>query len=118
MGDKDTVNTIPVLDLPDADTPNAGTQDSGSADSNSPYLLINHKFTPYSTNTMKNQKKRGNKIDDKFINQQPSCPWRTRCWYPQCFLPRCYIHQLLSSIIIEKLLICPLLHQTPWKTEK
>ena len=63
--DKVTINTTPFPDVPGSDTPNASAQDYGSADSNSPYSLRNHKVALYSTTTMKNQKKKENKIYDK-----------------------------------------------------
>ena len=74
MADKDTINTSPdhdVPDAPDADTPNDSAQDAGFADFNSPYSLRNHKFAPYSTNTMKNQENKENKIDDKVTINTP-----------------------------------------------
>ena len=62
MDNKNTIDTNPSPYAPYADTPNASARDSGSTDSNSPYSLINRKFPPYSTDTMKNQKKKENKI--------------------------------------------------------
>ena len=57
MADKEIIYTSPAPDSIDADTPNAIAQYSGSTDSNSPYSLRNHKFAPYSTNTMKTKKR-------------------------------------------------------------
>ena len=65
MADKDTINATPAPNAPNSDNPDAVAQYYGSADSNSPYSLRNLKFPPYSTNTMKNQKKKENKIDDE-----------------------------------------------------
>ena len=44
--DKDTINTTPDPKAPDAYSPNAASQYVGSTDSNSPYSLINRKFSP------------------------------------------------------------------------
>ena len=74
MADKDTLNTPPATNAPDDNTPNADVQNAGSTDSSSPHSLINHKLTPYSTNTMKNQKKKEKKIDDKFTTDTPLLP--------------------------------------------
>ena len=77
MADKDTIYTTPTLDTPGSDTPNASAQDSGSTDSNSQYSLRNHKLAPYSTTTMKNQKKKKKKIDYKDTtntNPAPDAP--------------------------------------------
>ena len=65
MADNNKISATSDPDAPDADNPNSLSQDSGSTDSNSPYSLINRKFAPYSTNTIKNQRKEENKIDDK-----------------------------------------------------
>ena len=59
------MDTAPVPGSPSADTLNASSQYYGSTDSNAPYSLRNHKIPPYSTTTMKNQKKKENKVDDK-----------------------------------------------------
>ena len=56
MADKDTINTTPYPDAPNSCNPEAAAQDSGSTDSTYPYALINPKFAPYSTNTMKHRK--------------------------------------------------------------
>ena len=73
IDDKVTIDTTPVTKSTGKDTPNASAQYSGSTDSYLPYSLRNHKFVPYSTNTMKNQKKKENKIDDKkTINPSPA----------------------------------------------
>ena len=58
MADKDTVDTTPAPKSPNADTPAAAAQYIFSTDSNSPYSWRNIKFAPYSTNTMKNPKKK------------------------------------------------------------
>ena len=60
-----TPPTPPDLDTSGADTPNSPAQYDGSTNSYLPYSLRNRKFSPYSTNTMKNQKKKENKIDEK-----------------------------------------------------
>ena len=65
MADKGPIDTTPDLDVPIADTLDAAAQYAGSTDSNSPYSLRNHKVAPYFTTTMKNQKKKENKIYDK-----------------------------------------------------
>ena len=65
MAHKDIIDTTPEPDAPRADTPDTVAQDAGSNDSNSPYLLINRKFAPYSTNTMKTRKIWKIKIDNK-----------------------------------------------------
>ena len=65
MADKDTIDTTPHPDTPNDDTPDASAQDTGSTDSNSSYSLRNRKISPYCTNTMKKQKKKEHKIDDK-----------------------------------------------------
>ena len=65
IDDKVTIDITISPDTPGADNCNASAQDAGSTDSNSPYSLRNRKFAPYSTNTMKNQKKKENKIDNK-----------------------------------------------------
>ena len=82
IDNKVTIDTNPAPNAPGDDTPNISYQDDGSIDSNYPYSLRNRKFAPYSTNTIKNQKKEENKIDDKdtFENPWPRC---TQCWYPQ-----------------------------------
>ena len=54
MADKEKIDATPDPNAPDDHTPNTADQDDGSTDSNYPYLLINRKFAPYSTNTMKN----------------------------------------------------------------
>ena len=76
IDDKFTINTTPAPDTPGSHITNAYAQDAGSAGSNSPYSLRNSKFTPYSKNTMKNQKKKDHKIDDKDIFDTPPCPCR------------------------------------------
>ena len=65
MSDKDTINATHSPDATNDDNLDSVSQDSGSTDSNSPYSLRNRKFAPYSANTTKNQKKKGNNIDDK-----------------------------------------------------
>ena len=71
--DKETFDTPSYPDAPDADTTNASTQNTGFTDSFLPYSSRNCKFTSYSTNTTKNQKKREMKIDDKVtINTNPA----------------------------------------------
>ena len=100
IADKYIIDTTPYPDAPGAEYPDAAVQDDGSIDSNSPYSARNHKFPPYSTNTIENQKRKGNKIDDKVTIDNPSWPQRTQSWYPQCFRPRCWLHQLLSPIFI------------------
>ena len=118
MAYKDTINTTPDPGAPNADNPDTSAQDSGSGDSSSPYSLRNFKYAPYSTNTMKNQKKKEKKIYDKVIFDTFPCPQCTQWWYLQYFLPRCWLHQLLSPIFIKKLQIHPLLHQHHEKPEK
>ena len=65
MADKDTIDTTPAPDAPDIDSPNSSTQYAVSVDSYLPYSLRNWKFPPYSISTMKNQKKKENRINDK-----------------------------------------------------
>ena len=55
----------PVPNAPNDDTSNTSSQDAGSTNSYLPYSFRNRKFPPYSTTTMKNQKKKENRIDDK-----------------------------------------------------
>ena len=74
INDKVTIDTTPVSDVPDVDTPNASIQDAGSTDSCLPYSLRTRKFTPYSTNTMKNQKKKEHKIGYKFTIDTTTAP--------------------------------------------
>ena len=74
INDKVTINNPPDPKAPVADTPNASAQDAGSTDSYLPYSLRNHKFASYSTNTMKNQKKKETKIDDKVTIDTPPVP--------------------------------------------
>ena len=74
ISDKDTIDTTPSYDVPNNDNNNATTQDYGSNDSNSPYSLRNRIFAPYSTTTIKNQKKNKNKIDDKDKFDTPLSP--------------------------------------------
>ena len=64
IGDKVTIETTTAPDVPGADISKASTQDTRFTESNSPYSLINCKFTPYSI-TMKNQKNKESKIGDK-----------------------------------------------------
>ena len=68
MADKYKIYPTPGPNVPESDTPNSSAQDYGPLTPNSLYPLRNRKFAPYSTNTMKNQKKRENKIDDKVTN--------------------------------------------------
>ena len=71
MDYKDTIDTTHDPYSPKAYTPDASTQDSGSTDSNSPYSLRNHKFAPYSDNTMKTQKNKENKLMVKLQYMPP-----------------------------------------------
>ena len=59
MADKYTINTTAPPDTPDLDNLNTSAQDEGSTDSNSLDSLINRKFAPYSTNTIKKLEKYG-----------------------------------------------------------
>ena len=54
IDDKVAIDTNPAHNSHIADTPNASAQYYGSSDSNYPYSLINRKFSPYFTTTMKN----------------------------------------------------------------
>ena len=73
IDDKVTIEPPPSPDAPDTNTINASAQDNGSTNSFLPYSSRNCKFTSYSTNTTKNQKKREMKIDDKVtINTNPA----------------------------------------------
>ena len=74
IGDNNTIDITPAPDATGDDTPNASALDSGSTDSNNPYSLRNCKFAPYSTTTMKNQKNKENKIDDKDTFGPPPAP--------------------------------------------
>ena len=71
---KDTIDITPAHESCEADTLDADSQDAGSTDYNSPYSLRNLKLPPYFTNTMKNQKNKENKIDDKYTFDTPPTP--------------------------------------------
>ena len=62
IDDRVTTDTTPAPYLPDSDTPNTSAQYNGSTDSNSPHSLINQKFAPNSTTTLKNWKNKEIKL--------------------------------------------------------
>ena len=74
MADKDTIDTTPATNALETDTPEYSSQYAGSTDSNSPYSLRNHKFTPYSTKTTKNRKRRKGKLMIKLQLIPPLTP--------------------------------------------
>ena len=89
LDDKVTIETLPAPDAPITDTHNDYAKDSVSTNSYIPYSLINCKFAPYSTNTMKNQKKKENKIDDKVSNDTIPAPDTHGTYTPNVFAQDC-----------------------------
>ena len=118
MADKDTIYTNPAPDAPITDTLHPATQYSGSTDSYSPYSLRNHKFAPHSTNTMKNQKKRENKIDDKVTNWHHPFPWCNRRWYPTMLMTKILTPMTPISHIHREIANSPPTLPSQWKPRK
>ena len=104
IDDKVTIIATPVPDAPDADTPNASAQDDGSADSNTPYLLINRKFSPYSTTTIKKTENKENKFDEKDTFNTPPLPPMHPTMISPMFFPKMLSPKTLILPIIDRLL--------------
>ena len=120
MADKDTIGKNPSPGAPDADNLNAAAQYDGFTDSDSPYLLINRIFPPYSTNTMKNQKKR-EKIDDKvtiYAPPPPPLPLTYLILIPPIITLNIMVPTTPISYIHWEIAKFPPTPPIPWKLEK